>query len=151
MNTRSLIRLDWNYVLQEAAKVVNRYDTGVTLRQLFYQLVSAEIIENTASRYNALSARTAQARRDGWFPSLVDNVRKIHRRAAWDSPEEAMQALISQYRRDRTDGQDHSIYVGVEKNALANLLTNWFQQYGIGVIALGGYASQTYVDDIVAD
>lgn len=143
-----LPRLDWHSILLRAADIVRAYDTNVTLRQLFYRLVSEELIENTQGRYNALSSRTAQARRDGWFPSLIDPGRRIHRRPHWDSPEGAMEALRSQYRRDRTEGQDYSVYVGVEKQALAELLQLWFGPYGVGVLVLRGYSSQTYIDTI---
>ena len=34
-------RLDWNTILERAAAIVSDYDTGVTLRQLFYRLVAA--------------------------------------------------------------------------------------------------------------
>jgi hypothetical protein len=147
----ALPRLNWGAVLLRAAEIVEGYEIGVTLRQLFYRLVSEEIIENTQSRYNALSSRTAAARRDGWFPSLVDNVRTIRRSPTWEGPEEAIDALRSQYRRDRTLGQDFSVYVAVEKAALAGLLASWFREEGVGVLALGGYASQSYVDEVIAD
>lgn len=146
-----LPRLDWDRVLGRAAEIVESYSSGVTLRQLFYRLVSEEILENTQGRYNALSSRTAAARRDGWFPALIDNVRSIRRAAHWEGPEEAIRAIREQYRRDRTLTQEQSIYVAVEKSALVGLLSSWFRDEGVGVLALGGYASQTYVDDIVAD
>lgn len=146
-----LPRLDWNHVLGVAARIVESYDTNVTLRQLFYRLVSMELIENTQGRYNALSSRTAQARREGWFPSLIDPGREIYRPAHWSSPESAMQALRKQYRRDRTENQEFSVYIGVEKMALAELLRLWFGKYGIGVLVLRGYASQTYIDDIAEE
>lgn len=144
-------RLDWDYVLGEAARIVKSYDTQVTLRQLFYRLVSAEIIENTQSRYNSLSARSAQARRDGWFPSLIDNNRNMGGHSGWDSPEQALRTIAKAYTRDRTEHQVFGIYVAVEKNALRGLLESWFDELGVAIVALGGYASQTYCDDVAED
>jgi len=37
-------RLVWAPILRRAASVVDGYDTGVTLRQLFYRLVSEELL-----------------------------------------------------------------------------------------------------------
>ena len=71
--------LNWTPILETAAEIVRQYETLVTLRQLFYRLVVLELIRNTRSHYKGLSARTATARREGWFPALEDHTRSIHR------------------------------------------------------------------------
>src|SRR3546814_5495362 len=58
--------------------------------------------------YKGLSSRTAQARRDGAFPDLIDRGRSIHRYDYFDSTTEAIDYLVNVYRRDRTEGQDRS-------------------------------------------
>src|SRR5262249_6916376 len=55
------------------------------------------------------------------------------------------------YRRDRTEGQDVSIYLGVEKAGIVEQLRTWFGAFGVPIVALGGYSSQPFVDEIVAD
>jgi hypothetical protein len=144
-------RTHWPELLVAAADIVDSYETGVTLRQLFYRLVAAKLLPNTTSAYKGLSSKTAEARRQGEFPDLIDRGRLIHRRAHWASPAEALQALARQYRQDRTEGQDVSVYIGVEKAGLVMQLESWFGDLGIPILALGGYSSQTYVDDVVAD
>jgi hypothetical protein len=44
-----------------------------------------------------------------------------------------------------------SIYFGVEKNALVELVWSWFGEIGVPVVALGGYSSQTLLDDVARD
>jgi len=144
-------RLNWQEVLEHAADIVNSYDTGVTLRQLFYRLVSDGTLRNTQSQYNSLSSNTAKARREGWFPSLVDNTRTIHRVLHFDNTKDAVNWLGNIYRLDRTRDQEHNIYIGVEKDGLTTLLRNWFEDYGVRVIALRGYSSQTFIDRIKND
>jgi hypothetical protein len=146
-----MMRLAWDAIITEAAAIVESYETGVTLRQLFYRLVSRELIPNKQSAYSRLSSLTARARREGWFPDLIDNTRIIRRPASWDSVEELMEQAKKQYRRDRSENQTHSIYVAVEKNALATLIASWYAHYGIPVLAFGGYPSQTFVNDILDD
>jgi hypothetical protein len=51
----------------------------------------------------------------------------------------------------RTEGQDVSLYIGVEKAGMVIQLQSWFGDLGIPVLALGGYSSQTYVDDVAGD
>ena len=46
---------DWSDILLTAAEIVEDYDTGVTLRQLFYQLVIRQLIENNINRYGLVN------------------------------------------------------------------------------------------------
>jgi hypothetical protein len=142
-------RIDWPAVLDHAAEIVARYDTSVTLRQLFYQLVSDGTLANSDTSYKTLSKRTAEARRAGTFPDLIDRGRLIHRYQSWASPADALGYLLAVYRRDRTEGQPCSVYLGVEKAGMVVQLQSWFGDLGVPILALGGYSSQTYVDDVV--
>lgn len=144
-------RTDWGHVLDRAAALHGEYDTRVTLRQLFYRLVAAELLPNTTSAYKGLSARTAEARRRGTFPELSDRTRSIHCGQTFTGPDQARRWLAGIYRRDRTEGQDVSVYVGVEKAGLVAQLEAWFSDYGLPVLALGGYASQSFVDQVRRD
>jgi hypothetical protein len=135
--------LDWaNNVLPVAREIVASYDTQVTLRQLFYRLVSLPVghpgrIPNKRTTYCNLSALTAEGRREGTFPDLIDQGRRVVVPAAWDSAREAVEELRDDYRRDRTEGQEFQIYLGVEKSGLVNLLDSWFGDQGLPILPLG--------------
>ncbi|MDA1307511.1 MAG: hypothetical protein O2917_09645 [Acidobacteria bacterium] len=144
-------RPDWPTLVERAAAIVKSYDTQVTLRQLFYRLVAAELLPNTTNAYKALSRYTAEARRAGTFPALMDRGRTIHRYTSFDGAAEARTWLTEIYRRDRTEGQQVSVYLGVEKAGIVAQLQEWFGDLGVPVLALGGYGSQTYVDNVIAD
>ncbi len=143
-------RIDWPDVIGQAESIVRSYTTGVTLRQLFYRLVSAQLIPNTQTAYKGLSARTAEARRSGGFPALIDRGRTIHQPTYFDDVGHALRSIIRYYRLDRTEEQDVSLYLGVEKNGMVEQLSAWFGDLGIPILALGGYSSQTYVDDVTS-
>jgi hypothetical protein len=146
-----MARIDWQQVTRHAADVVNGYDTSVTLRQLFYRLVSDGTLPNTVTAYKGLSDRTTRAREAGWFPALIDRGRAIHRYQTFPGPGQARQWLRNIYRRDRTEDQDVSVYLGVEKAGMVVQLQSWFGELGVPVLALGGYASHTYKEDVAAD
>ena len=147
-----MTRTNWTDVLTVAGEIVDSYtDTSVTLRQLFYRLVAAEVLANTTTAYKTLSARTAEARREGTFPDLIDRTRTIHRHQTFTGPEDARAWLAAIYRRDRTEGQPWSVYLGVEKDGIVAQLQAWFGDLGVPILALGGYSSQSYVDDVVVD
>jgi hypothetical protein len=143
---------DWTPVMEQALRVVNSYDTKMTLRQLFYQLISHEpsrsIMKNSLGDYNYLSRKTAEARRDGWFPDLIDQTSEILVAQHFKSPDDARDYIRSIYRRDRTEGQEVTIYLAVEKAGIQAQLWSWFADLGLPILALGGYGSQTYKDDI---
>lgn len=147
-------RLDWkNDVLPVAKTIVESYDTAVTLRQLFYRLVSLPVgargrITNTYSMYTALAHNTAEARYAGTFPDLVDNRRTITVAESWDSPQDAIEQARDYYRRDRTENQPYQIWIGSEKSGLVALLYNWFGDMGLPIIALSGQCSKPYIDQI---
>lgn len=149
------MKRDWGEILDRAAAIVRSYDTPVTLRQLFYRLVSAELIRNTRSEYTQLSSRTAAARRDGWFPSLVDQGRGIERPLTFSGVDNAREWLASRYRRDRTEGQEFNVYLAVEKATLTSQLDSWFGRLGMPIVALRGYSSETLerevMDDVIND
>jgi hypothetical protein len=145
-------RLPWAVIVERAAAIVDSYDTGVTLRQLFYRLVSELAIPNTATAYKELSRHTAAARREGEFPRLIDQGRSVVRPMFFDSPDAALAKLRSWYRRDRTDGQPHALYLGVEKAGIVEQLSAWFgDRLGVPIVALKGYSSQTLVDEVAEE
>ena len=100
--------------------------------------------------YKRLSALTAEARRDGTFPALIDRGRTIHEYQWFTGAEDAMTWLCRMYQLDRTRDQDVSLYLGVEKAGMVVQLQSWFGDLGVPVLALGGYSSQTYANDVAA-
>jgi hypothetical protein len=149
-----MTRLDWQHdILPHAADIVLSYDTGVTLRQLFYRLVADGTLPNMQSYYRRLSSLTAEGRRAGTFPELLDRTSRIERWPSFDGPGHVMDHVLRYlYRRDRTEGQEWTVYLGVEKAGLAEQLDSWFgDQLGLPIVALGGYASQTLADAVGRD
>lgn len=146
-----MARTKWGPVIKQAKAIVNSYSGGVTLRQLFYRLVSASVIPNSDSAYKTLSSKTAEGRRDGSFPDLIDNTRRIDRPLSFDDPQDAVEWLAIVYKVNRQKGQQLTIYLGAEKATMQTLLDQWFGELGMPVILLRGYSSQTYADNIRAD
>jgi hypothetical protein len=146
--------IDWQKaVLPVARDIVESYDTAVTLRQLFYRLVSLPHghpgrIANTPNAYTVLSAVTAEGRRDGTFPDLIDQSAEIVVPNSWVSPKAAIRTMRGWYQRDHTDGQRYQLWLAVEKEGMVAQLESWFGDLGIPIIALGGHATQGMIDKI---
>jgi hypothetical protein len=78
-------------------------------------MVSEELIPNTTYPYKRLSALTAEGRRKGTFPTLIDPTREIYRPLSFAGLDDLAEWVESAYRLDRTEGQSHQIVLGVEK------------------------------------
>lgn len=143
--------IDWQIVVAVAARIVRSYNTGVTLRQLFYRLVSAQILPNTQTAYKTLSDRTTKERRAGNFPQLIDLRRAISRPQSFATAGDAMEMLRAAFRIDHTEGQPYQVYLAIEKAGLTAQLSSWFSyRYAFPILALGGYESESFDREITA-
>ena len=138
-------------VITRAAEIVRSYDTPITLRQLFYRLVAALLIPASPRAYKHLAVLTLQARRAGQFPALITRTQPLARPRPFDSPGAAREWLAQIYRRDRTEGQEVSVYLGTEKAGLVQQLNGWFGALGIPVLPLGGHVSRTVIDEVARE
>jgi hypothetical protein len=141
-------RLSWPSIVERSAQIATEYDPAPTLRQVFYRLVSEEMIPNVESYYRRLSEYTAKARRERRHPPLTDGTRTISRPRSFTDPDQALDYLARSYRLDRTQGQEKQVWVIVEKDTLATLARAVTERSGVPVVALRGYGSQTIKDDI---
>ncbi|MCX4791635.1 hypothetical protein OG369_37770 [Streptomyces sp. NBC_01221] len=139
-------RIRWAVVVDRARQIVEGYEGGVTLRQVMYRLASEGVLPHTPSMYRHLSSHLAQARREGRFPDLIDTLREVHVPPAWTDAGSFLRESADWFGLDRTIGQSHAVYVAAEKDTLRQLLTGWLAEYGIPVLAVRGFGSQSYVD-----
>jgi hypothetical protein len=146
-----MTRLRWTPILDRAVAIVAARDTMMTIRQIFYRLVAETLIPNRLPAYNRLCRLSAQWRREGRFPRLLDQGREISRPASFTGPDDARGWLHDVYRRDRTEGQPWSVYVAAEKATLLAQLDDWFADRGIPVLTLRGYSGQELVTDVQND
>ncbi|WP_234438749.1 hypothetical protein [Streptomyces sp. NRRL S-340] len=91
----------------------------VTLRQVMYRLVSEGALPHTAPMYRRLSAQLAKARREGRLPDLIDTVREIHFSPVWTGADAFLAEMPDWFRLDRTEGQEHALYVAAESTPRA--------------------------------
>ena len=142
----NLIRLD------EINQIIVTYQQQgyrLTLRQLYYQLVSRDIIPNNVKEYAKLSNLLKEGRMAGIvdWDAIEDRLRKPDKPAAWDSIEDIIDACTRQFRYDRMKNQDNYIEVWVEKDALSGVLKRVTEKYGIPIVVNRGYSSVTAMFD----
>jgi hypothetical protein len=142
-------RRTWAPIIQHAKQIVENAEHPLTLRNLHYQLVSTRPeYRNNRSDYGTLGKMTAQGRRDGVFPRLLDTDRGISRPSHWDSPESLIDSALRSFRLDRQGNQDFRIYIATEKMGTQAQLERLVRDRGIPVVALGGQTGEELVTDV---
>jgi hypothetical protein len=115
----------------------------LTVRQLYYQMVQRNLIPNTMQDYKRLADTLNDARLAGMidWDGIEDRGREFQRRGRWDSPQAILDAVASQYHEDLWVGQEHRVFVLVEKDALSGVLWRPCSRYDVPLLACKGYAS----------
>ena len=121
----------------------------LTLRQLYYQLVSRDVIPNKQSEYSKLSTLLKEGRMGGIvdWDAIEDRLRQPSSPSSWDTPQDAMESLIRQYKLPRMEGQQNYIEVWVEKDALSGVLKRVTEKYHIPILVNRGYSSASAMFD----
>ena len=146
LNKNNIKKLDVvNSIIDEYAADWYR----MTLRQLYYQLVSRDIIPNKQAEYAKISKLLTEWRM-GWvvdWNAIEDRLRIPDIPYCNDSPEEAVADAIHQYRLNRQEWQSNYIEVWVEKDALSWVLKRVTGKYHINLLVNRWYASVTAIHD----
>lgn len=123
-------------------KILSEYNIKLTIRQVFYRLVTVGILRNTVSQYNLLDGALTKARWDGKIPftAFEDRVRAFQggEDSYYDEPEDVFESAKESYESAEETfknsygyfdlpywwNQPKYVEVWLEKDALAGL----FQQ-----------------------
>jgi len=121
----------------------------LTLRQLYYQLVSQDIIPNTMLSYKKIGKMLADARMCGQvdWNIIEDRVRVPKIPSSWDGIQDIVKSALYSYRRNRWQGQDNYVEVWVEKDALSGVLLPITQEYHVHLMVNKGYSSVSAMHD----
>ncbi|MGW1601412.1 hypothetical protein [Streptomyces eurythermus] len=74
-----------------------------------------------------------------------DPLREVHVPPAWPYAAAFLREAVDWFALDRTEGQ-RPVYVAAEKDTLRQMFTTWLAEYGIPVLVVRGFASQSYAD-----
>jgi len=116
-----------------------------TVRSLFYQLVSRNVIANTEREYKNLGALVKNARLNGRIPwkYIVDETRPIVSNNHWASPQELLMSAAEQFRVDLRRTQWNIPEVWVEKTALIGVLRQVCSNLDVKLLSVRGNPSVT--------
>lgn len=121
----------------------------LTLRQLYYQLVTRDVIPNKQSEYSKLSTLLKEGRMAGIvdWDAIEDRLRKPQTPSSWETPKDILNAVIQQYALPRQAGQPTYLEVWVEKDALSGVLRRVTEKYHVPILVNRGYSSASAMFD----
>lgn len=135
-------------LIETANRIIAEYQAqgfDLTLRQLYYQFVSRDIIPNTQKSYNKLGCVVNDARLAGMidWDAIVDRTRELRTLAHWDDPSDIVEACSKQFNLDRWDGQKYRPEVWIEKDALVGVFERVCRELDVPLFSCRGYTSQS--------
>lgn len=125
----------------------------LSVRQLYYQLVSRDKVANTEQSYKQVADVINRARLAGLmdWDAIEDRNRDVEMRTRWGSGLDILQACVNSFHMDMWDTQYHRVYVVIEKAALAGVLRGVCTQYDVPLLAARGYPSVSILRELTLD
>ncbi len=117
----------------------------LSLRQLYYQLVSRNIVPNTERSYKNVGNLVSDARLAGLvdWSMIRDRGRNMVKNTHWNNPAEIVRAAALGFRIDRWTDQPCYVEVMVEKQALEGVLEPVCSELDVSFTANKGYSSSS--------
>ena len=120
----------------------------MTVRQLFYQLVSSGTIPKTEAEYKGTVVRlTGEMRLASEIPFawIADNTRWMRKPETYSGLEQALRRTVLTYRRSVWDSQAAYVEVWLEKDALAGVLIDVTSAWDVPLMVTRGFASLSFL------
>jgi hypothetical protein len=133
-------------IIAHVISILNDYGRQglrLTLRQLYYQLVTRNLIANDDREYKRIGDIVSKGRLGGMldWDIIEDRIRRPETPPEYDSLSELMDVALRSYRLPRLRGQNKYVELWVEKDALAGVLSPIARKYHITLMVNRGYSS----------
>jgi hypothetical protein len=126
-------------------RVLDESREQITIRHLFYRLVSLKALEKTEKDCEVLQYHLTKWRRAGLveYSAFADSTRWYIRKPSYDGLHDALERTRDNYRRDMWAAQPYYVEVWVDKDAIAGVVSRIAESYGVPVFVYRGFSSLT--------
>lgn len=130
-------------IIEEYAR--QGYD--LTVRQLYYQFVSRDLLANNEKSYKSLINLVSDARRAGLidWDRIVDRTRFVRGPQMWEQPADIVDDCAYTYDVDWWAEQHSRVEVWIEKDALVGVLQNACREWHCPYFSCRGYVSDSEI------
>ncbi len=134
--------------IEQANRIFAEYQSAgfvLTLRQLYYQFVSRDLLANNMQSYKRLGSVINDARLAGMvdWELMEDRTRSLKSQPAWQDAPSIVAACAAQFRIDKWNGQPMRPEVWIEKDALAGVFERVCHELQVPYFSCRGYTSQS--------
>jgi hypothetical protein len=135
-------------MIKLANEIIEEYlaeDFELTLRQLYYQFVARDLIENKESEYERLGQIVNGGRLAGLidWEAIVDRTRNLQENSSWDSPASILRSAAYNYQIDLWLDQKIRCEFWIEKDALIGVIADPCSENDVPYFSCRGYVSQS--------
>jgi hypothetical protein len=125
----------------------------VTLRGVYYRVVSAGAVDKTEAAYQLVGRQLLKLRRAGVIPYswITDGTRLMRKPASWSDLDEMLDTVAACYRRALWDDQAAHVIVLSEKDAISGVVYPVTSRWDVELGIVRGYSSETFTHSIAAD
>lgn len=122
----------------------------VTLRGVYYRVVSAGAVDKTEAGYRLIGRQLLKLRRSGAVPYswITDGTRWITKPETHDSVEQMLADAAASYRRALWHDQPVDIHVFAEKDAVSGVLMPVIDEWDVPLGVLRGYSSESFAHSV---
>ena len=132
--------------LKSAIYAVASTDRPVSIRHIFYRMVTQNLVEKSDKGYQQLQKATVDMRDDGALPYawIEDSSRHAYWNTGYAGLGDYAEAAASIYRRDYWDSTDTLVEVWCESRSLAGVLGQVCREYVVPLFPSGGFSSLSF-------
>jgi len=135
-----------------AAEIIAE-EQPVTLRGLFYRVVSAGWLPSTDNmHYTRLGRVMNTLREDGVVPFswIVDNVRSTIKPSSWAGLGDFVETVQDAYRKDFWEALPAYVHVFCEKDAVSGIIAPATREFDVPLSPIRGYCSLSFAHEIAS-
>jgi hypothetical protein len=125
-------------------------ENPVTLRGVYYRVVSAGAVDKTEAGYQLVGRELLKLRRSGEIPYswITDGTRLMRKPSSWSSLDQMLDSAARSYRRALWDDQDDEVIVLSEKDAITGVVYPVTARYDVELGIVRGYSSETFTHSV---
>lgn len=122
----------------------------VTLRGVYYRVVSAGAIDKTEADYKLVGRQLVKLRRDGRVPynRITDGTRWVVRPTTWRSLDDMLDSVARTYRRGLWNDTPDEVMFFTEKDAIVGAISPVTSRWDVPVGVMRGYCSETFAHEM---
>ena len=130
-------------IVETINEVLAEYDMPLTIRQIYYQLVSRHVIENSLNSYKNFDRVAVNGRREGLIDSsrIEDRSKPLIKQPSWNGLQDFMETVSTAYKKNVWNEQVEYVEVWIEKDALSGVLEPIINKYDCYLAVGRGYQS----------